>query len=215
MKTSFIFLCCLTLLCQFSATQSLAQRSNPFDDLLDGKREGLFAGGGVAYGLTRFTVSYSDGDELSESQKEELAKLGGTSGRMQWRLGYATSENLAFYVTSFGTNLDPSLGIMMFSQQYQGYYLNALVGYSSFQTKLPSFAGLEEDASYSTWNFGAGVGYEFRPHFMLELTAGYSRLTIPSEREAYYSIGGGISYEDYNLYFNRITLFASFNYLFY
>ena len=216
MKLHLLFLFCLTLLCQFSATQSLAQRSNPFDDLLDGKREGLFAGGGVAYGLTRFTISNSKGDKPNDSDKEELAKLGGTSGQMQWKIGYATSENLAFYVTSFGTNLDPSLGVMMFSQQYPGYYLNALIGYSSFEATLPSFAEAELDGTenYSTWNFGAGVGYEFRPHFMVELTAGYSRLTIPSEYETY-SLETGISYEDVNVYFNRITLFASFNYLFY
>jgi len=200
MKTSLILLCSLTLLCQFSATQSPAQQSNPFDDLLDGKREGLFAGGGIAYGVTRFTIGYSDGDEPSDYRKEEAAKVGGTSGRLQWKLGYAPSENLAFYVTSFGTNLDPSLGIMMFSQQYPGYYLNALVGYSSFEATLPSF--VDEAENYSTWNIGAGIGYEFRKHFMAEFTVGYSRLTIPS-------------WDDTDVYLNRITLFASFNYLFY
>ena len=210
MKTSLILLCSLTLLCQFSATRSPAQQSNPFDDLLDGKRKGLFAGGGVAYGLTRFSIGYSDGDEPSDYIKEELFKLGGTSGRLQWKLGYATSENLAFYVTSFGTNLDPSLGIMMFSQQYPGYYLTALVGYSSFEATLPSFAELDEAENYSTWNFGAGIGYEFRKHFMAEFTVGYSRLTFPTEVEV-----GPWEYRDIDVYFNRITFFASFNYLFY
>lgn len=209
-KFSIIFSVLLSLSICLTATQTPAQQNNPLEDLLDSKREGLFAGAGVAYGSTRFTVSYSDRDEPSDQVKGRAANLGGTSGRMQWRLGYATSEKWAFYVTSFGTNLDPSLGIMRFSQQYPGYYLNAFVGYSSFDVNLSSISGLDESENYSTWNFGAGVGYEFRPHFMVELTAGYSRLTIPSEYEVY-----SFDYEDFNIYFNRITLFASFNYLFY
>ena len=198
MKASLILLCSLTLLCQFSATRSPAQQSNPFDDLLDGKREGLFVGGGIAYGANRFTISTIDG-VVYDYEREEAAELGGISGRLQWKLGYATSENLAFYATSFGTNFAPSLGIMMFSQQYPGYYLNALVGYSSSEATRSSF--VDEAENYNTWNIGAGIGYEFRKHFMAEFTVGYSRFKI--------------STWDASAYLERVTLFASFNYLLY
>ena len=196
--------------------------NNPFEDLLDGKREGLFAGGGVGYGTTRFTSSSSIA-ETSEEVKAAAANLGGVSGWLHWKLGYATSEHLAFYVTSAATNLEPSLGIMMFSQKYPGYYFNGLVGYSSFNIADPTIFNednleTESNLDLRSWNLGAGFGYEFRPHFMVEFTAGYSRLTIPARARRFvdYSIVGPIyEYEDYTIHFNRITLFAAFNYLFY
>ena len=199
MKIALVLVCSLTLLCQFSATQIPAQQNNPLEDLLDGKRAGLFMGGGVAYGSARFTISRSDGDEIDEWDQEEVAKLNGLSGGLKWRLGYATSEKVAFYVTSFATNLEPSLGVMIFSEKYLGYYFNALVGYTSYEV---DFLNASEDDNLSTWNLGAGLGYEFRPHFTLEFTVGYSRLTVPI-------------YDDLDGYVNNTTLFASFNYLFY
>ena len=205
------------LFCQFFATQSPAQQNSPFDDLLDSRRKGLFAGGGVAYGSTQFRASHSAG-ELRAGDGDALATLGGTSGGLQWRLGYATSENTAFYVTSFAADLAPSLGVLMFSEKYQGYYLNVLVGYSNYEvpgTTLPNFVQSEEGTSLTTWSFGAGFGYEFRPHFMIEFMAGYSRLTIP---DGYYDFDwsdGKWHDRSSDLYLDRITFFASFNYMFY
>lgn len=211
-KVSIIFsvLLCLT------ATQTPAQQNSPFEDFLDNKREGLFAGGGIAYGSTRFSASVSKG-ELREPDQIMSSAL---SGGLQWRLGYATSERLAFYVTSFATHLEPSLGIMIYSEKYQGYYLNALVGYSSwrYETPLP-VENEEKHVNSSTWRLGAGVGYEFRPHFMIEGMAGYSRFTIP---DSYiYDWTEGVSYwfpsEPLyaDLHLSTITLFVSVNYLFY
>ena len=205
MKILLVLVCFLILLCHFSATQIPAQQNNPsqqnnpFEDLMDGKRMGLFAGGSVAYGSARFTLSRSDGDEIDEWAQEEVAELNGLSGGLKWRLGYATSEKVAFYVTSVATNLEPSLGVMIFSEKYLGYYFNALVGYTSYEA---DFLNASEDDNLSTWNVGAGLGYEFRPHFTLEFTLGYSRLTVPI-------------YDDLDGYVNNTTLFASFNYLFY
>lgn len=199
-----------SVLLSLTGTQTLAQQNSPFEDFLDSKREGMFAGGGVAYGSTRFSASVSKG-EVYES---DVFRSNALSGGLQWKLGYATSEHLAFYVTSLATNLEPSLGVMMYSEKYQGYYLKALVGYSSFgyggTRSLPRETE-EETMNSSTWHLGAGVGYEFRPHFMIEGMAGYSRFTIPD--------GYIYDYQDWPLYtdlhLNRITLFVSVNYLFY
>ena len=211
-KFSIIFSVLLSQSICLIATQTPAQQNSPFEDFLDSKREGLFAGGGIAYGSTQFRPSISKG-ELHEEDQITLSSL---SGGLQWRLGYATSEHLAFYVTSFATTLEPALGVMMYSEKYQGYYLNALVGYSGYEYQGSFSSEVDE---LSTWHLGAGVGYEFRPHFMIECMAGYSRLTIP---DAYIydwestSTGLGAPaplYTDYHL--RRITLFVSVNYLFY
>ena len=215
---SIIFSVLLSLSPCLAATQTPAQQNSPFEDFLDSKREGLFAGVGVAYGSTQFSASVSKG-ELTEWAQEQIT-LRSLSGGLQWRLGYATSEHLAFYVTSFATNLEPSLGVMMHSEKYQGYYLNALVGYSSsgYTGDLP-VENEEEHANLSSWHLGAGVGYEFRPHFMIEGMAGYGRFTI-SDGYIYGWDSEGVLwgaprplYADFHL--NRITLFVSVNYLFY
>ena len=214
-KFSLLYATVLFILTSVLVVQSPAQQNSPFNDLIDNKREGLFVGGGVAYGTTRFSVSYSDDEEVSEAGKEELATLGGTSGHLIWRLGYATSEDLAFYVRSLATDLEPSFGIMKFFREYPGYYVHALIGYSSFEvvdSVVEPFADEETKAGLSTWNIGLGIGYEFRPHFMVELTGEYSRLTIPTEQEVYVEY---LTYEDVNVYLNRTMIFASFNYLFY
>lgn len=213
-KLSILFRILLALSFCVAATETSAQQNSPFEDFLDSKREGLFAGGGIAYGSTRFSASVSK-DELNERYQNIPRSL---SGGLQWRLGYATSEHLAFYVTSFATNLDPSLGVLMYSEKYQGYYLNALVGYSSYgyEGPLPSLHVDDERPSFSTWHLGAGVGYEFRPHFMIEAMAGYSRFTLPDSYVSDYirdSYWWRETYEAFHL--KRITLFVSVNYVFY
>ena len=115
-KFSIIFHVLLSLSFCLVATQTPAQQNSPFEDFLDIKREGLFAGGGVAYGSTRFSASVSKGELSEEGVAQTTSRA--LSGGLQWRLGYATSERLAFYVTSFATNLEPSLGVMMYSEKY-------------------------------------------------------------------------------------------------
>ena len=220
-KFSLLCVTILFILTSVLFAQSPAQQNSPFNDLIDNKREGLFVGGGVAYGTTRFSMSFSDSDEINDATKEELAALGGVAGHLNWRLGYAISEDLAFYVTSLATDLQPSLGIMKFFDTYPGYYGQALIGYSSLEvvdSVVESSVDEETKARLSTWNIGLGVGYEFRPHFMVELTGEYSRLTIPDEKEVWVDSAGGygyVDYEDYNVYLNRTMIFVSFNYLFY
>ena len=218
-KFTIIFTALLFVSIGVAATQTPAQQNNPFEDLLDSKREGMFAGGDVAYGSTRFSASVAKG-ELDEVEVD-LTTVRSLSGGLQWRLGYATSERLAFYITSFATSLEPALGVLMYSEKYQGYYLNARVGYSSY-----GFAGelpVDDDEvrpNLSTWTLEAGVGYEFRPHFMIEGMAGYSRFTFADSYiydtrkwESPFDSGEDLLYTD--LHLNRITLFVSVNYLFY
>ncbi len=80
----------------------------------------------------------------------------------------------------------------MYSEKYQGYYLNARVGYSSYGYTGELPVKEDEDLlNLSTWTFGAGVGYEFRPHFMIEGMAGYSRFTFPDSHIYDYTVGTG------------------------
>ena len=182
--------------------------NNPLDDLMDRTREGLFVGGGVAYGTTRVTVSK---DNYKIVEDDELGYLaGGTSGYMRWRIGYATSEHLAFYVTSAFEELQPELGVMAFSEDYPGYYFHALIGYSSADYAVDRiFWEQGRGRNSEVMSFAGGIGYEFRPHFMTEFTLGYSR---PSFVARYYDFGGP---KDVNFTLNHLTFFASFNYLFY
>ena len=170
----FVFLCTLTGLGDAAAAD------NPFADLADNKLAGFFAGGGAGYGITR-----TEDGSAHES-----------SARTQWKVGYAISERLGFYVTSILTDVAPEFGVMWFPEQEFGpskprYFLQALIGFYSYEAR--------EDIS--TLSLAGGVGYEFRRHFMFEATAGYNQTQI-SQWGAPTKL-------------NKITFVASVNYLFY
>jgi len=194
MKITCFFVSVLTIVNLFSVIQSSAQ-NNPLDDLMDGKRTGFFIGGGVEYGYTRFSVG-----QEGERYEDDFKAITGLSGGLRGRLGYATSERTAFYVTSFGATLAPALGIMRFIQEYPGYYFNGVIGFTNHTGLVVEALGSDTDGSLNTWNVGLGIGYEFRQHFMLEIMLEYSLLTV-----AYHNT--------FNL--ARTELVASFNYMFY
>lgn len=198
-KITCFFVSALTVVSLF-VTQSSAQ-NNPLDDLTDGRRTGFFVGGGVEYGYTRFSVGGPDSYLVLID--DGLAR--GLSGK----LGYATSENTAFYVTSFGTNLAPALGVMKFSQEHLGYYFNGVIGFMNQAGFIGETLDYNVDGRRIPWILGLGLGYEFRPHFMLEFMLGYSQLSVsrPNPR-----IGPWSRFE-FDL--SRIEFVASFNYLFY
>ena len=167
-----VFLSTLTVL------EATAAGNNPFRDLGDNQLAGFFLGGGVGYGITRT----EDGSAHS------------SSARTQWKVGYAISEQLGFYVTSAFTDIVPEFGVMWFPEQEFGpskplYYLQALIGFYSYEAR--------EDIN--TLSLAGGIGYEFRRHFMCEATAGYNQVI---------SQWGAIES-------NKITFVASVNYLFY
>ncbi len=191
------------------ADAQVPKGNNPLDDLFDRRKEGLFIGGGVAYGTTNVTVISDEYKIVDENEKALLG--GGTSGYMRWRIGYATSKYLAFYITSDFTNLQPQLGVMHFSEDYPaGYYTHVLIGYSSADAAVGSLSYEPgSKASNNTLSFAGGIGYEFRPHFMIEFTLGYSQHTLTA---TYYAYRGPI---DANFTLRQTTFFASFNYLFY
>ena len=198
-KCSFVF--ALTVVSLFSVTQSSAQ-NNPLDDLMDGKRTGLFAGGGVEYGYTRFSV----GGERANRVEDEFTAITGLSGGLKWRLGYAISEHEAFYITSFGSGIAPALGVMLFAEENPGYYFNGVIGFTNQAGFVAQTLNDEVKSSVNTWNIGLGIGYEFRPHFMLEFMFEYSLLTVSADN---------LVYRDYAFNISRTELVASFNYLFY
>ena len=202
MKITCIFVSALTIVSLFSVTQSSAQNT-PFDDLTDGRRTGFFVGGGVEYDYTRFSVGGPDSYFIDD----ELASITGLSGGLRWMLGYAISENTAFYVTSFGTTLVSVLGIMTFIQEHPRYYFNGVIGFTNHTGLIVEVLGRDIESRFNSWNiFGFGLGYEFRPHFMLEFMLEYSLLTVSEDDYVYGDRG-----------FNRARteLVVSFNYLFY
>ena len=180
MKTLFILLCSLTLFFQFPLMQSSAQGGNPIAEFMDNNRKGFFAGGGFRYGTSRIS--------------DETVSFGGTSGAVEWRIGYATSNDLLFYITSSVGDFTPLLGVMAFSKGSPNFYYSGRIGYLS--SEVDSGWVVEK---MSGWNLYAGVGYEFRPHFTVELMGGYGRLKFDEA--------------DYDL--ETTSIFASFNYLFY
>lgn len=204
MKVTCLFVSALTVVSLFSVTQSSAQ-NNLFDDLTDSRRTGFFVGGGVEYGYTRFFASGPDAYSVDE---EFVAAITGLSGGLRGKLGYAISEHTAFYVTSFGTNLAPALGVMRFSQEHPRYYFNGVIGFRN----RAEFTGESTDADIESrlnrWNLGLGLGYEFRPHFMLECMLGFGQVSL-SEIDYWGS--------HWNRVFDlsKIEIVTSFNYLFY
>ncbi len=85
MKRKFSIIFCVLLSLPFClvATQTPAQQNSPFEDFLDSKREGLFAGGGIAYGSTRFSFTYSKGDRESvDLTSASLAPCNGDWGTL-------------------------------------------------------------------------------------------------------------------------------------
>ena len=204
MKITCLFVSILTVVSLFSVTQSSAQ-NNPFDDLTDSRRTGFFVGGGVEYGYTRFFASGPDVDYVSDNF---VAAITGLSGGLRGKLGYATSEHTAFYVTSSGTNLVPALGVMRFSQDQPRYYLNGVIGFTNRVEFTSESIDVHIETKLNRWNLGLGLGYEFRPHFMLEFMVGFGQVSLSK-----------ISYLGFDwdpvFDFSKIEIVASFNYLFY
>ena len=168
------------LVCTFTALGDAAAEDNPFGDLVDNRLAGFFLGGGIGYGITRT----EDGSSHSSSV------------RTQWKVGYAISPRLGFYVTSVFTDLAPEFGLMWFPKQEfrrskPRYYLQALIGFYSYESR----------DDINTLSLAGGIGYEFRRHFMFEATAGYNQTKISQ---------WGAPIEN-----NEITFVVSVNYLFY
>lgn len=204
MKITCVFVSALTVVSLFSVTQSSAQ-NNLFDDLTDSRRTGFFVGGGVEYGYTRFFASGPDSYSVDD---EFVVAITGLSGGLRGKLGYAISENMAFYVTSFGTNLAPALGVMRFSQEHPMYYFNGVIGFTNRTEFTGEFTDADVESRLNSWNLGLGLGYEFRRHFTLEFMLGFGQVSVSE-----------IDY--WGFYFNhifdlsKIEIVASFNYLFY
>lgn len=213
MKKLCFLLLVSTGVCLFSVTQSSAQRNtNPLDDLFDNRWRGLFLGGTAKYGVTQSGLSIL-ADRFNEDDKFDNSNSRYVSGGVQWRLGYAVSEDMRFYITSPFLSIQPAFGVLFSSQQYSDIYYIVQFGYTrmaaSSRITAANFgkyilAGGNTPAD--AWTFNLGIGNEFRRHYAFELTAGFSRITIPN---AYWDS----SFR--NVHLNGISLFASFNYWLY
>ena len=213
MKKSLFLLFVSTCVCLFFVTQSPAQQNtNLLDELFDNRWRGLFLGGTVGYGVTQYGLSVST-DKFNEGDKFENANNRSTSGGIRWRLGYATSEKMGFYITSPLLSIQPALGILRFSNEDPDLYYNVLLGYArtaaspritdaNFDQYIIHTGATQAD----TWTLNLGVGKEFRPHYAVELTAGFTRTTIPN---AYWDSTFR------NVHVNGLSLFAAFSYWLY
>ena len=212
-KFSIIFRVLFSLSICLIATQTPAQQNtNPLDDLLDKRWRGLFLGGTVRYGITQSGLSVL-ADRFNEDDKFDNSNSRRMSGSIQWKLGYAVSEDMGFYITSPFLSVQPAFGVLLFSQQYSNAYYTVQLGYTrmaassrittaNFDQYILTAGNTPADA----WTFNLGIGNEFRQHYAFELTAGFSRITIPN---AYWDSGFR------NVHLNGLSLFASFNYWLY
>ncbi len=213
MKKLFSLLLVSTTVYLLSITQSPAQQNtNPLDDLFDDQRRGLFLGGTVSYGITQSGLSIF-ADRFNEDDKFDNSNSRNLSGNVQWRIGYAVSEYMGFYITSPFLSVQPAFGGLFFSRQFPDTFYTVQIGYTR---KAPSSriadANLDQyiltagNTPADAWSFHLGIGHEFRTHYAFELTAGFSRITIPN---GYWDSGF------HNVHLNGLSLFASFNYWFY
>lgn len=184
---------------------------NPFQDLGDGERQGFVVGGGIGYGVTNYILSYTDGRRLYDVETEAFNVLEGFSTRLQWKLGYAVLDDLVFYFTSPLFKYEPVLGVQKFSRNQLGFFYHGYFGYASrdVEVNLLRTQDVRERMRMNRWDIGGGFGYEFREHFMLDMTLGYRILIIPREVKYY------LRHHAENVYLDKITFFLSFNYLFY
>ena len=215
MKKSLFLLFVSTSVYLFSITQSPAQSNTSLSsDLSDNRWQGFFLGGTIGYGVTQWGLSVS-ADEFNEDDKFENLNNRSTSGNIRWRLGYAVSEKMGFYIAS--PLLQPALGILRFSDEDPDFYYNALLGYARIPA-LPRITGTNFDQYFNyidvtqsdTWTLNLGVGKKFRRHYAIELTAGFTRTTIPN---AYPNAYWDSTFRSVHL--NGLSLFASFSYWLY
>ena len=213
MKKLFFLLLVSTGVCLFSVTQSPAQQNtNPLDDLFDNRWRGVFLGGSANYGITQSGLSIL-ADRFNEDDKFDNSNSRNMSGGIQWRLGYAVSEDMRFYITSPFLSIQPAFGVLFSSQQYSDIYYTVQLGYTRMAAasriataNFDQYILAAGNTSADAWTFNLGIGNEFRQHYAFELTAGFSRITIPN---AYWDS----SFR--NVHLNGISLFASFNYWLY
>ena len=184
---------------------------NPFQDLTDGDRKGFIVGSGIGYGTTNYILSYAEGRRVYEFETEALDALGGFSTQMQWKIGYAVLDDLAFYFSSPLSKFEPVFGVQKFSRNQIGLYFTGYFGYGSrdVAVELLRTETFRERMRLNRWDIGGGFGYELREHFLLDLTIGYRVLVLPRAVDYYVR-----EYAD-DVYLDKVSAFVSFNYLFY
>lgn len=176
-------------LCTFVTLTTATANDNPFADLFDAKFEGFFGSAGIGYGMTQ----------------TEGGSSRSTAAQTQAKIGYAISEKLGFYVTSILADLEPQFGLLWFRAQtvqanIPRYYFKALIGYSSHKSEVHQFG-----VGTNTLSLGGGIGYEFRRHFVVEATLGYSQSELSTS----------FAQASSSVNLDQIALVVSVNYLFY
>ncbi len=146
MKTNFSFSILTTLIILLFCGSSFIAHAQ----FIDGEREGLFFGGGIGYSVI------AAGDESSS--------FTGSGFTTNGKLGYAISDQFAFFLSSSIQHLFPGLGIMYFPDRNSKYFLQGTLGYTS----------ADQDSLFA---ISGGIGYEIRKYVTLELTLGYNRFS--------------------------------------
>lgn len=146
----------------------------------DGKRKGFTLGGGLGAGMTSFR------QELAVPPRFQLDSETVNKGAMviDFRIGYAPTDQLDLYyiheVSWFGmTNvLDETVTIVnstgglgatyYLAPRAPSVYLLGLIGLSMWSAPFESHSD-----TWTGFGVGAGVGYEFVPHWALEGSLSY------------------------------------------
>ena len=181
MKISIRYSILTTLIIMVFCCSSFVAHAQFFD----GEREGLIFGGGVGYSII------AAGDESSS--------FTGSGFTTNGRIGYAISDQVAFFLSSSIQNLFPGLGIMYFPEPNSQYFIQGSLGYTS----------ADQDSLFA---ISGGIGYEFQKYITLELILGYNRFSDTYTSSIDFWSGTTTTSTSQT---NIITLSATFNVLMY
>jgi len=140
----------------------------------DGKRRGFVLGGSAGLAITSFTQTLEIGHQSATSDRESRAGLA-----TEFRIGGGISDRFLVYyanrVAWFSLDnalgntvtIASSIGLVGVSYYLVGvspsWYLHGLLGLSSWDTPFES-----DSEAWTGIGAGAGIGYEFSPHWSIE-----------------------------------------------
>lgn len=133
--------------------------ANPLQDLLDGKRQGLFLSGQIGLQLENARIAKGTSNAFVYLTRENYSDADifadtfiGYSVLLDYKIGYAISERWSVYLSPPAL----SIGVLMF--QNTGYYYSGNFQYY-------------QDIADEFWLIGVGFGKEFRKHYTIEVMA--------------------------------------------
>lgn len=163
-----------------TAPKPADQIANEFS--LRGKRSGFFWGGGVGFGMTNYTQILVDywGNAYEGAHPEARATT--SAFVTDIKIGHGFSDQFMLYYTSrvawmplhklyrdtMIANGTAGIGITFFLKDRSNLYLSGSLGLATLATWFPPFE--LENARATGFAVSAGIGYEFMPHYTVDIT---------------------------------------------